>query len=140
MCIFFGLILMMDLRLVGWANLRSRAAEISARLLPWQMVGFVIMVISGVLLVWAQPLRYYGKTFFWWKMGLMALAGVNAGIIHLITTPLRSGVGQRRRQVRRRRVDRALGRGAGARPAGRLRVDDHRVPSVEELRGADAAC
>ena len=85
MCIFLGLIVMMDLRLVGIANLRSRAAEIQARLFPWQMVGFTIIVISGVMLLWAQPLRYYGKTFFWWKMGLMALAGANAGTIHLIT-------------------------------------------------------
>ena len=62
MCIFLGLIVMMDLRLVGIANLRSRAAEIQARLFPWQMVGFTIIVISGVMLLWAQPLRYYGKT------------------------------------------------------------------------------
>ena len=34
MCWFFGLILMMDLRLVGVANLRTRASEISPRLLP----------------------------------------------------------------------------------------------------------
>jgi hypothetical protein len=85
MCIFLGLIVMMDLRLVGVANLRTRPSEIQARLFPWQMVGFAIIVFSGVLLVWAQPLRYYGKTFFWWKMGLMLLAGVNAGIIHAIT-------------------------------------------------------
>lgn len=85
LCIFFGLILMMDLRLVGVGNLRTRAADMSARLLPWQVVGFVIMTVTGVALVWAQPLRYYGKTFFWWKMGLMVLAGINAGIIHLIT-------------------------------------------------------
>jgi hypothetical protein len=85
MCIFLGLIVMMDLRLVGVANLRSRPAEIQARLFPWQMLGFAMIVVSGVLLVWAQPLRYYGKTFFWWKMGLMLLAGVNAGIIHAIT-------------------------------------------------------
>jgi uncharacterized protein DUF6644 len=85
LCIFLGLIVMMDLRLVGVANLRVHAAEIQARLFPWQMVGFAIIVISGVLLVWAQPLRYYGKTFFWWKMALMALAGVNAGIIHVMT-------------------------------------------------------
>lgn len=85
MGIFLGLIVMMDLRLVGVANLRSRASEIQARLFPWQMVGFAIIVGSGVMLLWAQPLRYYGKTFFWWKMGLMALAGVNAGIIHAIT-------------------------------------------------------
>lgn len=85
MCWFFGLILMMDLRLVGVGNLRTRASEISPRLLPWQIVGFTLMTLTGVLLVWAQPLRYFGKTFFWWKMGLMVLAGINAGIIHLIT-------------------------------------------------------
>ena len=85
MCIFLGLIVMMDLRLVGVANLRSRTSEIQARLFPWQMVGFAIIAVSGVMLMWAQPLRYYGKTFFWWKMGLMALAGVNAGLIHAIT-------------------------------------------------------
>ena len=85
MCWFFGLILMMDLRLVGVANLRGRASEISPRLLPWQIVGFILMAVTGVMLVWAQPLRYFGKTFFWWKMGLMVLAGINAGIIRLIT-------------------------------------------------------
>jgi len=85
MCWFFGLILMMDLRLVGVANLRTRVEEISPRLLPWQVVGFIVMTITGGMLFWAQPLRYFGKTFFWWKMGLMVLAGVNAGIIHLIT-------------------------------------------------------
>jgi hypothetical protein len=85
MCWFFGLILMMDLRLVGVGNLRTRASEISPRLLPWQIVGFTLMTVTGMLLFWAQPLRYFGKTFFWWKMGLMVLAGINAGIIHLIT-------------------------------------------------------
>jgi hypothetical protein len=86
LCIFFGLVLMMDLRLVGWGNLRTRAVDMSARLFPWQVFGFAIMVVTGVALVWAQPLRYYGKTFFWWKMGLMVLAGVNAGLIHFITS------------------------------------------------------
>jgi hypothetical protein len=85
MCIFLGLIVMMDLRLVGLANLQTRASEIQNRLFPWQMVGFAVIVVSGVMLFWAQPLRYFGKTFFWWKMMLMVFAGINAGIIHLIT-------------------------------------------------------
>ena len=85
MCWFFGFILMMDRRLVGVGHLRKRASEISPRLLPWQIVGFILMTVTGVMLVWAQPLRYFGKTFFWWKMGVMVLAGINAGIIHLIT-------------------------------------------------------
>lgn len=85
MCIFLGLIVMMDLRLVGWANMRTRAIDIQTRLFPWFMFGFVMITITGLALVWAQPLRYYGKTFFWWKMGLMILAGLNAGYIHYVT-------------------------------------------------------
>jgi len=85
MCIFLGLLVMMDLRLVGIANLRTRAFDIQRRLFSWYVVGFVLLSVTGLLLVWAQPLRYYGKTFFWWKMGLMVLAGLNAGWIHSIT-------------------------------------------------------
>jgi hypothetical protein len=32
-----------------------------------------------------QPLTYYGKVFFWIKMGLMGLAGVNALVFHYTT-------------------------------------------------------
>lgn len=85
MCVFFGLILMMDLRLAGIGNLRTPAAEMQQRLFPWQMVGFAMVVVTGLLLFYSKPLTYYGKGFFWVKMGLMAAAGVNALAIHFIT-------------------------------------------------------
>ena len=85
MCLFLGLIIMMDLRLMGLGNRRTPPAEIQRRLFPWQIFGFIIMVISGVLLFYSKPLYYYGKGFFWTKMVLMGLAGLNAGIIHLVT-------------------------------------------------------
>ena len=84
-CIFLGLIFMMDLRLVGVANRATRAATIQAKLFPWQMVGFAVIVLSGVGLFYAQPMTYYNKVWFWVKMGLIVLAGVNAGVIHLLT-------------------------------------------------------
>ncbi|MEQ1572856.1 MAG: hypothetical protein ABL993_01285 [Vicinamibacterales bacterium] len=85
MCLFFGLIIMMDLRLVGVANLGTRPAEIQQRLFPWQMFGFGLVCISGGLLFWSDPLRYQGKLYFWIKMGLMGLSGLNAMAIHFIT-------------------------------------------------------
>jgi hypothetical protein len=85
MCIFFGLLTMMDLRLVGVGNLRTKPWAIQAKLFPWYVFGFTGMAVTGVLLFWAQPLRYFGKTFFWWKLGLMVLAGLNAAMIHYIT-------------------------------------------------------
>jgi hypothetical protein len=85
MCLFAGLILMMDLRLVGWGNLRTPISELQKRLFPWQMVGFALSALTGLLLVYSQPFRYYGKVFFWTKMVLMALAGVNAMAFHFTT-------------------------------------------------------
>jgi hypothetical protein len=85
MTIFAGLILMMDLRLVGWGNLRTPISQLQKRLFPWQMFGFVLSGITGLLLVYSQPFRYYGKVFFWAKMVLMGLAGVNAIAFHFTT-------------------------------------------------------
>jgi hypothetical protein len=30
-------------------------------------------------------MTYYNKVWFWVKMGLIVLAGINAGVIHLLT-------------------------------------------------------
>lgn len=85
MGLFFGLILMMDLRLIGIGNRSTHPADIQKRLFPWQMFGFALITITGILLWYAKPLVYYGKAFFWVKMLLMGLAGANAGGIHYIT-------------------------------------------------------
>jgi hypothetical protein len=49
------------------------------------MVGLVITSLSGFLLFYSQPTRYYGKALFWTKLVLMALAGVNALAFHVTT-------------------------------------------------------
>ncbi len=83
MGIFFGLILMMDLRLVGVGSRRSSFSELQKSLFPWQMIFMVLSSITGILLLYSQPMRYYGKVFFWMKMGAIALAGLNALAFHL---------------------------------------------------------
>ena len=40
---------------------------------------------GATLLFYSQPMRYYGKLFFWIKLALMALAGVNALYFHMTT-------------------------------------------------------
>src|SRR5688572_19731018 len=119
MCLFLGLIIMMDLRLAGAGNRSTLPAIIQRRLFPWQMVGFVVVVVSGVLLFYSKPLFYYGKGFFWTKMVLMGLAGVNAGVIHLVTYRSEAG------------WDRPLARLAGAMSlllwAAVLRSEERRV-------------
>jgi hypothetical protein len=85
MALFAGLIVMMDLRLVGFAFRRTPLSQVQKQLFPWQMVTMVISGATGLVLLYGNPLRYYGKVFFWVKMALMVLAGINALVFHFTT-------------------------------------------------------
>ena len=82
---FAGLVVMMDLRLVGLAYRGTPFSQIQKRLFPWQMVAMVLTTIVGLLLFYSQPMRYYGKALYWLKMGLIVVAGVNAMVFHFTT-------------------------------------------------------
>jgi hypothetical protein len=82
MSVFFGLALLFDLRLLGWTMRRVPVSEMSRRLLPWTVIAFVVMVASGLLLLFAIPLRTYQNIFFRAKMLMLALAGLNVWIFN----------------------------------------------------------
>jgi len=82
---FAGLVIVMDLRLVGLAFTHAPLTQIQRRLFPWQMAGFVPSTATGLLLCCIDPLRYYGNVFFWVKLGMLVLAGINALAFHLTT-------------------------------------------------------
>ena len=85
LCWFAGLILMMDLRLLGIGNMQTPFSQLQRRLFPYQMVGMTFSAITGIALVYAQPMRFYLNVFFWVKMVMMALAGLNALAFHSLT-------------------------------------------------------
>ena len=82
---FAGLVMMMDLRLLGVAYRGTPFSEVQGRLFPWQMAAMVVTSLAGLLLLYAQPMRYFGKVLYWIKMALIVLAGVNALLFHLTT-------------------------------------------------------
>jgi Family of unknown function (DUF6644) len=82
MAVFFGTTVMFDLRLLGWTMRKVPVSEVLRRILPWTIGAFVIMVISGTLLVYAIPLRSYQNLFFRGKMLLLLLAGLNVFLFH----------------------------------------------------------
>ena len=82
---FAGLVIMMDLRFVGVAFTHAPLTQIQRRLFPWQMAWLVPSAATGLLLCCIDPLRYYRNVFFLIKLGLLALAGLNAGAFHLAT-------------------------------------------------------
>jgi hypothetical protein len=80
--LFGGALLATDLRLLGWA-MRSRPfSDVWCQFRPWKRFGFVIVVATGLLLAWAEPVRLYRSPSFWIKMSLFALVGVHALVFH----------------------------------------------------------
>jgi hypothetical protein len=82
---FAGLIVMMDLRLLGIGNMQTPFSQLQKRLFPWQMIGMAGAAMTGVILVFGDPMRFYGNIFFWMKMLMMVIAAVNAMAFHYIT-------------------------------------------------------
>lgn len=82
LCVFAGMAVIVDLRLLGFTLRRVPASEVLRRLLPWAVGGFVVMVFSGTLLFYAAPLDRYGNVFFRAKLAMLVLAGANVWLFH----------------------------------------------------------
>jgi hypothetical protein len=85
MCLFGGLVLMMDLRLMGVGNMRTPFSQLQRRLFPWQAFGMLVSAVTGVILIYGQPSRFYSNIFFWVKMMMMLVAMINALAFHQST-------------------------------------------------------
>lgn len=82
LCLFLGLAVMLDLRLLGATMLRTPVSEVLGRLLPWTIAGFVVMVMTGALLFYAIPVKTYLNIFFRFKVAFLLLAGANVAVFH----------------------------------------------------------
>lgn len=80
--LFVGTAAMLDLRLLGLTFRTVPASEFTGRLLPWTRASFVVMAITGLLLFYATPLRYYQNIFFRVKVVLLVAAGLNIWWFH----------------------------------------------------------
>src|SRR5262245_41822 len=87
LCVLVGTTAMLDLRLLGLTLQRAPALEVVSRLLPWAAAGFVVMVTSGALLFYADPVHKYQNIFFRLKMVALALVVVNAWLFHRSVYP-----------------------------------------------------
>ena len=79
---FGGLILLTNLRLLGWALADIPADALIASLRPWKQLGFAIMVSCGLLLGGSKAEEYLTNPFFQLKMALLigvALHGLYFG-------------------------------------------------------------
>lgn len=76
LCILFGSLLVIDLRVIGVAKFINMKAAL--KFIPIAMFGFSLNLITGLAFLCADPYRYFPNIAFQWKMGLILVAGLNA--------------------------------------------------------------
>lgn len=76
--LFGGMLVMTDLRLLGWAMKRSTVSDLLEQFRVWKRAGFALVASTGLLLLWAEPLKLYRSPSFWVKMALLLAVGVHA--------------------------------------------------------------
>jgi len=83
--LLLGTIMIVDLRLLGFASKRRAFTELARQVLPFTWSAFVLTIVAGSLLFISRPMEYLENPVFWTKMALIVLAGVNMMIFEFIT-------------------------------------------------------
>ena len=76
-----GMILIVDLRLLGLAFRSGPASRIMKEVLRWSTPGFALVFITGGLLFMAHAGEAYGNAFFRVKLLLLVLLGIMGGVM-----------------------------------------------------------
>ncbi len=82
LALFAGFAMVLDLRLLGVFLPNVPVSTVANKLLPWTIVGFVVMIVTGAMLLYAIPIRTYLSVWFRLKVILLILAGINVWIFH----------------------------------------------------------
>ena len=74
--ILFGSLLVVDLRVAGFASFINMRAAM--KFIPLAILGFSLNLLSGAALFSWSPDTFIANVGFQWKMGLIMIAGLNA--------------------------------------------------------------
>ena len=72
--LFFGGLLIVDLRLMGKGLTRDPLAQVARAANPWLYGGFLGLVVTGIPQLMLQPIKEYYSDIFWYKMYILAAA------------------------------------------------------------------
>jgi hypothetical protein len=85
LALVFGMIAVIDLRLLGLASRGRRFRNMAADILKWTWLAFGITFVSGALMFSTNAVVYFHNPVFRAKMVLLLLAGLNMAIFELTT-------------------------------------------------------
>lgn len=80
--LFAGTIWIVDLRLMGVAFKNVSFSKLNDKILPYTVIGFALMIITGLVLFFAKPMVYYHSIWFRAKMIFLVLASLNIFYFH----------------------------------------------------------
>ncbi len=72
----------LDLRLMGLTFRDESVSALGRRFLPWAWFGFLVQVITGLLMFASESTKMYDNWAFKLKMLLILVAGLNALVFH----------------------------------------------------------
>ena len=90
--LIFGIIVLVNARMLGLMTSTSYASL--HRLLPWAALGLGVNILSGMMFIIAAPGAYANPTFYW-KIGLLVLAGINLIYLTVFDGPWEVKAGDR---------------------------------------------
>ena len=68
-----GSVLMIDLRILGWAGTDQTLRQTVSRFGPWLTGSLWLLLVTGILMVIGEPVRELVTFSFWLKMSLVAV-------------------------------------------------------------------
>jgi hypothetical protein len=77
-----GMLFAIDARMMGWWLMEVPASKLAGRLTKPMWIGFSIMIVTGVTLYTAIPVRYTQSVWFRIKLILLFVAAINAWTFH----------------------------------------------------------
>ena len=69
-----GLVLLVDMRLMGLSMPRKPVAALAREIQPWLISTLAVMLTTGLLLYTSEPTKLYYNAAFWMKMGFLSSA------------------------------------------------------------------
>ncbi len=82
--LMLGFLLMVDLRLLGVAGLAYERPAMTAGMLPWVWMAFVIALITGLGMFVSRPSAYAVNPAFLVKLALLVLVGANLIVYRIL--------------------------------------------------------
>ena len=76
-------VLMIDLRILGWAGHDQTLRETTDRFGPWLSWALLVLLITGISMVVGEPVRALLSFSFWLKMFLVAVGTLIATLLQI---------------------------------------------------------